>query len=72
MAARFQPLFRRHGRPAIIDTDRDACYYRDYSDIDLASTARWLNERAAGYPGPQSLFRASMIDDNEFHQYPYR
>jgi hypothetical protein len=68
MAARFQPMFARHGRPAIVDTDRDAYYYRDYSDIDLAATARWLNERDAGYPGTPALFKSSPTSAVEYHR----
>lgn len=49
----FEPIYSfRHGakQPGIFDHETGKFYPRTYSDIDLGSLARWLNERRAAYP----------------------
>jgi hypothetical protein len=42
--------------PAIIDHRTSRIFKRpDYSDIDLASVCRWLNERHKKYPTPPGM-----------------
>lgn len=49
---RFVPMFKGKRRsPGIWDAQAGLFFSRpDYSDIDLASVCRWLNERNDGYP----------------------